>query len=192
MAVPRTAGGSPRLVLLSRSKARWTSAGLGAAAGVLALFNPETAVASAAGYVVFLVLRLRSWRSIAASAGVFAVGALAVVAIWIGTFRVAFDKWPFPSSAASVVDMAGRYAGGLGGLPSRACTSPCSSSATRRSAGVRVLSASLRPARGDPGGGGRHDRGLVRVLREQADTWNLWTLVFLWCFLLDGWLHPDR
>ena len=96
---------------LSPARAAWW---LGVVAGAAFLMNLETAVALAAGFVVFLVARTRAvpWRPLL----LMALGAALVVALWLLIYRIALGRSAFSTQSLDLLAMIRRFSGGGYGL----------------------------------------------------------------------------
>ena len=179
------------LVWLSRKPRALWAPGLGLVTGALAVFNPETAVASLAGFVVFAFLTKVSMRELLLGAVRFVAAALVPLLMWILVFRLTLGAWPFPSSASALVDLALRFSGGYGGFGWQKVWIAV---VVLAHAVFCVVVAFARR--------GVTRRGAIRAAigativvwfayyANRGSAGNLWTYLFLYSFLLDGWLHP--
>jgi hypothetical protein len=176
--------------LSEQPRARW-GVGFGVVTGALVIFNPETAVASVAGFFVFLVLRVESFRELVRTGAQLASAALLPIGAWVLFYRWSFDAWPFPSTASSAFDLVLRFSGGYGGFPlqkvfiavlvlAHAVFSVVVAFARRRSTRRGAIRAAL---------------GTTLIVwfayyANRSSAGNLWSYLFLYSFLLDTWLHP--
>lgn len=106
-------------LLLLRGRSYLVSAlVLGLCSGVLILYNKETAIAMAAGYAFFLLLRADpcSIRRISTAYCVFALGFISSLAMGAFAFRVGFGYWPLPDGLTDILRLFNRYLEGFAGL----------------------------------------------------------------------------
>lgn len=106
------------IMLVCRKPLSRTALLLGAAAGFLMLYNPETGACLSFGYVLFLLSRrrgltLKQASGLALRAG---VGALLTFLIVAGSYRAGLGAWP-PFTAGSLFGFITKFGGGYGGLP---------------------------------------------------------------------------
>lgn len=179
------------LLWLSKKPRAFWAPGLGLVTGALAIFNPETAVASLAGFVVFAFLTRSSLRELLLGALRFVAAALVPVLLWIVVYRLTLGAWPFPSTASALVDLALRFSGGYGGFGAQ----KVSIAIVVLAHAVFCVVVAFARRRVTRRGAVRAAIGATIVVwfayyANRGSAANLWTYLFLYSFLLDGWLHP--
>ncbi len=111
------AAGVAVLLLCKQSQAR-TAWLLGATAGLLLLYNPETGICLTFGYALFLLSRQKNvtWNQLSGLAWRAVAGALISFVIVLILCRAGLGAWP-PFSATAIFGFVTRFGQGYGGLP---------------------------------------------------------------------------
>jgi hypothetical protein len=188
------AAGIAILLLVYRQPLGRVAFALGAAAGFLLLYNPETGLCLSLGYGLFLLSRRRSATLFQiAAVALRAAGGAAVVLLGVVIFyRVGLGTWP-PLSTVLLVNMR-RYAQGFGGLP--LYFDPLAVLIFAHSTYV-VSSTVLKWRLRDLGSDESIKLAIAAVILtwfvyylNRPDPWNLWTYQFLYLFLIADIFDP--
>jgi hypothetical protein len=169
---------------------------LGLIAGGLAVFNLETALVVAVGYLVFMFLEHRSqsreWRSLAVSFAHWSIAALILPLLFLVFVRITLGQYPVPFAGGGSTFT--RFLSGYGGLTLYFDIAwilmLCHALVVLIGSAINVESLDQR-ARMTAA-----ISGSILVwfgyFINRADPWNLWSIYFLYAFLMMDMLTPER
>ena len=181
------------LLHLARRPPLWRPFVLGAFLGFLVLLNTEIGICVSAGFIAFELCRVP--RNELARVPPFLVvvtgGALLSFALWILAFRLGLGYWPMPASGEELVLLLQRFSAGYAGLRLLAVEPLpflilCHSAYLVVRYGIRWWKRPLGPRSAV-----RFGLASLIVLwfayyAKGPHFWNLWTLLFLYSFLLSA------
>jgi hypothetical protein len=178
---------------LRRQPPLWRPFHVGVLLGLLILLNTEIGICVTGGFTAFQFSRVpkNEIGRIAAFLAFIAAGACFSFALWILVFRLGLGYWPVPTSAEQLFLLMRRFTAGYGGLQLRA-VEPLPFLILCHSAFLVVLYSIRwwnRPL--GPHSSARFAIACMIVLwfayyAKGPQFWNLWTLLFLYSFLLSS------
>lgn len=189
------AAGVLLLLSMRRQSPRRAALILGAGAGLLILYNPETGLCLAFGYGLFLLSRLRRLK--AGIIGALAVNALSGAAVVFASviifYRAGLGIWP-PLRVGTFLGLITRFGGGYGSLPLH--FDPLALLIFIHSAYIVIVN-TIRWSRRELSFDDSVRLALAGMIltwftyyTNRPHPWNLWTYQFLYVFLLADWLAP--
>jgi hypothetical protein len=179
------------IVALRRQAPLAAPIALGALCGVLVLLNTEIGICASVGLLVSQVTRvpITEYRYLLTCGAQVVVGGLLSLATWVVVFRLGLGYWPSPRSLDEVAFLIQYFAEGYGGIKFKVLA-PLPALILCHAAYVVVL-CGLRWQCGrlTPNAAARMGIATMIVLwfayyAKGPHFWNLWTLTFLYSFLL--------